>query len=218
MRKKGTPREHQNPRPLEKAVNEVLARPRLLSEGVEIPSPEAMVSRFQERLREESSKTARGSGMDNNGASRKTVLWMLKAAVVLAVFTAGYLTGIRGIPGEITEPTAMVAEEAQRPQGEEGASLPASGGNDESIMIRLVLEAPDARSVMVAADWNQWNPETHPLTDDDGDGIWEIHLRLQRGRDYQYQFVIDGNRWVADPEARVQIDDGFGGVNSLLNI
>lgn len=218
MRKTGTPKEHRNPTPLEEAVNEILAQPRLLSEGSEGPSPEEMVARFQERLQEESSKPAQRPGRFNTGSSRTTVLWMLRAAAVLAVFTAGYLTGIRGIPGEITEPAAMIAEEAPREQGDNGSSLPVSGGVDDSIMIRLVLEAPEARSVMVAADWNQWNPETHPLTDDDGDGIWEIHLRLQRGRDYQYQFVIDGNRWVADPEARVQIDDGFGGINSLLNI
>jgi hypothetical protein len=46
--------------------------------------------------------------------------------------------------------------------------------------------------------------------------VWSILVPLSPGV-HQYGFVIDGERWVADPLS-AQIDDGFGGVNSQLSI
>lgn len=90
--------------------------------------------------------------------------------------------------------------------------------NSNTVVVRLVLEAPGVSEVMVVGDWNGWDPAANRLTDEDGDGIWEIELRLKRGEEQQYQFLIDGERWVADPQAPLQVEDGFGGFNSILQI
>ena len=42
-----------------------------------------------------------------------------------------------------------------------------------------------------------------------------IDVPLKPGR-YEYQFVIDGERRLADPKASQYLDDGFGGRNSIL--
>ena len=210
MKAKGNLKKPYRPTPLEEAVKKLLDDPGQWAGELDGPSPEDMAVRFQERLREESAGSPRVSDKTAPRTSRTAVLRVLKAAAVLAVFTAGYLAGNNETPGRIIVPKAAATQEPAPPVRKDVT--------DGTILVRLVLEAPEARSVTVAADWNQWKPETQPLSDEDGDGIWEIHLRLQRGKDYQYQFVIDGSRWVADPGARVQIDDGFGGVNSLLNI
>jgi len=76
------------------------------------------------------------------------------------------------------------------------------------VTVRLMLAAPGARSVSVVGDWNDWDP----------DRIWEIRLRLQRGLEARYQFLLDGERWLADPRAPLQVDDGFGGTSSVLQI
>ena len=86
------------------------------------------------------------------------------------------------------------------------------------VTVRLILAAPGAGSVSVVGDWNDWNPDRDRLQDPDGDGIWEIQLRLQRGLEARYQFLIDGERWLADPRAPLQVDDGFGGTSSVLQI
>jgi hypothetical protein len=88
----------------------------------------------------------------------------------------------------------------------------------DTVIVRLMLEAPNAREVSVVGDWNGWDPAADRLTDRDGDGIWEIEIRLQRGGEHQYQFLIDREQWVADPEARLRVEDGFGGFNSILQI
>lgn len=185
-------------------LDEIVDHPRALREGIELPGGDELAVRFEARRRESEARGDQFTGARLSG--RAFLRNGLKAAVLLTVFAAGFILGTgpfgrdesAGSPG-----TAALAEEG-------------SGG--ETIQVRLVLDAPEAETVSVAADWNQWMPGTQPLHDDDGDGVWEIRLRLQRGQDYQYQFVIDGSSWIADPEARVQIDDGFGGKNSLLHI
>ena len=40
--------------------------------------------------------------------------------------------------------------------------------------------------------------------------------RAQEGEDYQYQFLVNGETWIPDPKSPVKVDNGFGGVNSLI--
>ena len=84
--------------------------------------------------------------------------------------------------------------------------------------ITLSLEAPEAETVVVAGDWNGWDTETHHLAKHTQQGVWEIELQLEKGTDYRYQFIIDGKDWIADPNAYLTVDDGFGGVNSVLEL
>jgi hypothetical protein len=86
------------------------------------------------------------------------------------------------------------------------------------VTVRLVLAAPGAGSVSVVGDWNGWDPERDRLRDPDGDGVWEIRLRLQSGQEARYQFLVDGERWLADPLAPLRVEDGFGGTSSVLQI
>lgn len=89
---------------------------------------------------------------------------------------------------------------------------------DEPIVVRLQLQAPQADSVAVVGDWNEWNTNAHPLRDSDGDGVWEVEIEVRPDSEYRYQFVIDGRKWVPDPSSPITVDDGFGGENSVLNI
>jgi hypothetical protein len=96
--------------------------------------------------------------------------------------------------------------------------MPGRNGGSETINIRFTLAAPEAGSVKVVGDWNGWDPDADLLKDEDGDGVWEAEIELERGNEYRYQFLIDNERWIADPKAPLTIDDGFGGRNSVLNI
>lgn len=76
---------------------------------------------------------------------------------------------------------------------------------------------PGARSVEVVGSFNDWSRGTLHLSDDDHDGIWHGAAVLPAGP-HEYMFVVDGERWVADPLAGRYVDDGFGAgqQNSLL--
>jgi hypothetical protein len=99
------------------------------------------------------------------------------------------------------------------------AGGPAPGAAPEGlapVVAQLTLDAPDARTVAVAGDFNGWRPEATPLRRGEG-GTWSVRLPLEPGRRYQYQFVVDG-RWVTDPSAPAAADDGFGGRNAVLDL
>lgn len=85
-----------------------------------------------------------------------------------------------------------------------------------AVRARLVLRAPEARAVAVAADFNGWDPATSRMRRREG-GVWILDVPLQPGRRYQYMFVVDG-RFVTDPNAPASVDDGFGGRNAVLEL
>jgi hypothetical protein len=80
------------------------------------------------------------------------------------------------------------------------------------VYVQFRFEAAGVSSVALAGSFTGWTPgvvlsETSP-------GVWSALVPLEPGV-YDYTFVIDGERWLADPTAPA-VDDGFGGVNSRL--
>jgi hypothetical protein len=82
---------------------------------------------------------------------------------------------------------------------------------------RFVGHFPGARSVEVVGSFNDWSRGMLHLRDDDHNGIWHGDAVLPAGQ-HEYMFVVDGERWVADPLAGRYVDDGFGAgqENSVL--
>ena len=97
------------------------------------------------------------------------------------------------------------------PAAEQAAAEPETAA---TVYVQFVLDAPTARSVAVAGDFNGWSPQT-VLADADGDGVWTGRVALKPGV-HQYMFVIDGSQWMTDPEADRYADDGFGNRNAVL--
>jgi 1,4-alpha-glucan branching enzyme len=84
----------------------------------------------------------------------------------------------------------------------------------DTVYVRFELVAPQARSVSVAGSFNGWQVGALPMTRV-ADGLWATTVALPVG-EHRYEFVIDGTQWVPDPTAHVQVDDGFGGLNSVI--
>lgn len=100
------------------------------------------------------------------------------------------------------------------PAGQDGDTADAEGAA-QPVVTRFVLLAPEASSVHLTGDFLSWSPEGVELEDPRGNGVWTADIPLPPGV-YQYTFVIDGNRWVPDPTAVSQVDDGFGQTNSVI--
>jgi hypothetical protein len=92
----------------------------------------------------------------------------------------------------------------------------AAPGAEEGIA-QFVGHFPGARTVEVVGSFNDWRRGALPLQDEDHDGIWHGAVVLPTGQ-HEYMFVVDGERWVADPLAGRYVDDGFGAgrQNALL--
>ncbi len=57
-------------------------------------------------------------------------------------------------------------------------------------------KAPDAKSVEVMGEWNDW--KAVPMTKGD-DGVWTAKVTLSAGT-YGYKFLVDGKDWMFDPD------------------
>ncbi|HKK07486.1 MAG TPA: glycogen-binding domain-containing protein [Gemmatimonadota bacterium] len=108
-------------------------------------------------------------------------------------------------------PTAPASSGPVRP-----ASLTTPATSSPRVYVELSLPAKGATSVAVAGDFTGWRP-TIQLQDPDGDGVWTALVPVTPGV-HQYMFVVDGSRWVTDPDASRYVDDGFGHRNAVLAI
>jgi len=82
------------------------------------------------------------------------------------------------------------------------------------VLVRFQLAAPAAHDVTLAGSFNGWSPGI-PLRRGVVPGLWVVTLPLPVG-EHQYLFQVDGNKWIPDPGAHAQVDDGFGRTNSVL--
>ena len=85
------------------------------------------------------------------------------------------------------------------------------------VMFRFRPPVGRANAVSLAGSFNNWNAAADVLTDTDGDGVWEITVYLEPG-EYDYQFVVDGERYLADPSGSRHEKDGFGGRKTILTV
>lgn len=85
------------------------------------------------------------------------------------------------------------------------------------VVVHFQIHAPGARQVELLGDFNRWTPGTILLRGPDASGHWTAEVELPEGR-YEYQFLVDGSVWVADPEASEHRPDGFGRENAVLRV
>lgn len=82
------------------------------------------------------------------------------------------------------------------------------------VYVQFRIRVPDAHQVQLAGTFTGWKPAvtlTRSAT-----GEWTALVPLRPGV-HDYAFVVDGDRWVADPNAP-QVDDSFGGTNSRISL
>jgi predicted carbohydrate-binding protein with CBM48 len=82
--------------------------------------------------------------------------------------------------------------------------------------VQFVFRAPSAHRVALVGDFNDWDSDATPLRPAAG-GLWTVTVPLSAGR-YTYTFVVDGERWMADPAAPPAPPDDFGRPGSVLTI
>src|SRR3989442_13516432 len=83
--------------------------------------------------------------------------------------------------------------------------------------LQFVLVAPQAASVALVGDFNDWDPARSPMQTAHGAGIWATVVRLAPGR-YRYAFLVNGVEWRADPNAPAAKDDEFGTPSSVITV
>lgn len=84
--------------------------------------------------------------------------------------------------------------------------------------LQFVLVAPQAATVSLVGDFNDWDAARTPMRPLRADGpVWSAVVPLAPGR-YHYAFLVNGSRWLADPAAPAASDDGFGAPSSVVTV
>lgn len=65
--------------------------------------------------------------------------------------------------------------------------------------VTFIFFAPEARQVSLVGEFNNWQPEAHPMQRQP-DGAWIVQVPLHHGH-HLYRFLVDG-RPVLDPRAQ----------------
>jgi len=73
--------------------------------------------------------------------------------------------------------------------------------------------APKAKSVKLAGDFNNWQPDSQRMTKNK-DGSFRTKLNLAPGR-YEYKFLSDGI-WLSDRDAEENVLNSYGTLNSVV--
>lgn len=87
----------------------------------------------------------------------------------------------------------------------------------ENGRLTFVFHDDGANTVSVAGDFNEWDLRATPLKRN-GSGLWSTEVVVPHKGRFAYKFVVDGNRWIEDPNNGMKAPDNHGGLNSLLVI
>ncbi|MGD0483349.1 MAG: isoamylase early set domain-containing protein [Gemmatimonadales bacterium] len=135
----------------------------------------------------------------------------LREPRTLAVSPLGGLAMAAGVAGLVL---AGMWSRQPSPVSRQPSAVSASAGAQAPVT--FVFLAPDARSVALAGDFDGWDPARLPMQRE-GSGLWTVDVPLAPGR-YQYAFVVDGRRFIADPSAPRATGDDFGTPTSVVTV
>jgi hypothetical protein len=81
--------------------------------------------------------------------------------------------------------------------------------------VQFALVAPEATSVHVVGDFNDWDARRTPLARG-ANGVWLVEVPLVPGR-HRYAFIVNGSEWTNDPTAP-RARSEFGKNSSVVTV
>lgn len=147
------------------------------------------------------------------------------SGLVAAALFAGFVVKGQLTPNNSTAPVASAASNpVNSASAPNAATTPASATSilpatavadaERAMPVQFVLDLPDATTVSVVGDFNNWKVDDAPMQKSTR-GVWNLTLPVRPGR-HEYSFVVDGRRWIADPRAPKARNDDFGKPGSVI--
>ena len=87
--------------------------------------------------------------------------------------------------------------------------------NSKFVPVTFALDASDAEAVSVIGSFNNWEPDRDEMHLNTKKNQWTITVLLPPGQ-YEYAFLINGEKVVSDPKALFTRSDGFCSRNSVV--
>jgi 1,4-alpha-glucan branching enzyme len=77
------------------------------------------------------------------------------------------------------------------------------------------MAAPDAKSVCIVGDFNNWNTHANPMKRLEN-GDYEISLNFEPKKEYQFRYFIDESRWENDWNADRYVKSPLGDTDNSV--
>lgn len=148
------------------------------------------------------------------GSLRGAWAWFVRPRPI-TVSPLGALAGAAAVVAVLflaLRPIAVPDADRTRPRT---TATPAARTSSGDHTVRFEIVAPEAVSVFVVGDFNNWDARATPLVRSGPEGSWTAVVPLEPGL-YQYSFVVDGRIQAADAGAPLAPAGDFGGESSVI--
>jgi 1,4-alpha-glucan branching enzyme len=71
-----------------------------------------------------------------------------------------------------------------------------------------------AERASLVGEFNSWDPKANPLKK--VKGVWKAILELEKNREYQFRYVVNGGEWHNDDAADKYVPNNINGENSVV--
>lgn len=82
-------------------------------------------------------------------------------------------------------------------------------------MTFILPESVKAETVFLVGDFNDWDEKKTPMKKQK-DGSFSVTLDLEKGREYQYRYLVNGAEWHNDWQADKYAPNPFSSENSVV--
>jgi 1,4-alpha-glucan branching enzyme len=114
-----------------------------------------------------------------------------------------------------TAPATEKATQTAEPVSKTTAPKAFTAPQTAKITFALPKEAvQNAETVAVLGDFNNW--QNGLALAKQNDGSFKAAVELEKGRSYQYRFLINGEKWENDWAAEAYVPTPFGNYNSVV--
>lgn len=75
--------------------------------------------------------------------------------------------------------------------------------------------AIEAETIFLVGDFNEWNEKSTPM-ERLTDGRFKLTLELEKEKEYQFRYLVNGAEWHNDWEADKYVPNPYSGDNSVV--
>lgn len=143
---------------------------------------------------------------------RSPPAWGWSAAGFSAAMVLMLLVGNLRHPNHTPAVEASTATPAVVATAQPAAVVPTQG---ETVTFKFY--APQAQRVAVIGEFNGWGAQPATVLKRGTDGQWQATVALPPGQ-YQYAFLVNDHKIMADPQAMAYVQDDYGHKNAVLTL
>lgn len=94
--------------------------------------------------------------------------------------------------------------------------LKKQNGRGKSVKVTFSLPTEiQGENAYLVGDFNNWDEQATPMKHDGAKGF-SATVMLEKGREYQFRYLIDGREWHNDWQADTYVPNPFSGDNSVV--